>query len=294
MAIIDWLGKNPIFIVVAGIASIIALIGWLLTLRRSKLLVSWAQFQYIQGHTNSLNKLKVCYDNIDIITLTITKIAIWNKFGTLKKTDVAPADPIRLFASGKSRLLDASIVAVSKKSNSIELRRDATDNSLILEFDFLEAHEGAVIQVLHTEADKICISGKIIGGKSIKCTIEPELRDNKKKVRGFSIVLISSLVFLLLTLSYVVVLIISLQSDLNQCTARLNNLAVNETQVSPDVRNLMYSLTYKNIVDSRKYLVMCITYSVLDVLAILIITSLFVNKTPRALRIYNDFDNIRS
>jgi hypothetical protein len=115
-------------------------------------------------------KLKISYSGKEINTMTVSKIAIWNK-GTepISITDIAPADPIKIVFKEKVQLLELNILQRTNEINMVNVINQFTQNSsLIITFDFLNKDDGIALQLFHTgtSSNDISVSGTIIGSSN--------------------------------------------------------------------------------------------------------------------------------
>ncbi len=99
----------------------------------------------------------VQYGGISIPRLTKTIVIIWNNGeNTVAGDDIVAKDPLRLQIGTDGKILAISVIKTSRDVNDFKIICPASDatNEALFSFDFLEANDGAVIEVLHTSADR--------------------------------------------------------------------------------------------------------------------------------------------
>jgi hypothetical protein len=105
------------------------------------------------GHKNNElpGEIRVFYQEIPLSRLTRSTFIFWNDGNeTLSKEDITSGDPIAISVANDERILSFQVTKLSRKINNIQvLRCDGVENSIILEFDFLDKNDGAVIEILH-------------------------------------------------------------------------------------------------------------------------------------------------
>jgi hypothetical protein len=77
---------------------------------------------------------------------------------------VAPREPIRIYFPKEIRILECTTLRVTDVSNNFQATPDI-ENSVLVQFDFLNQKDGALVQVLHSGAseDETEIEGQLIG-----------------------------------------------------------------------------------------------------------------------------------
>jgi len=127
-------------------------------------------FNLIWPQASKMEKLKVIYDDQKIESLTVTKLALWNKGKeTIDSDDVAPIDPIRISVKNPYKILDTKVIYQTKVANNFRLSEQVGEE-VEVQFDFFHKDEGVIIQILHTGLfnSDIVLKGTIKGVNSIK------------------------------------------------------------------------------------------------------------------------------
>lgn len=94
-------------------------------------------------------------------------IAIWNNAGdTIRGSDIVEADPLKIALPSDDVAIEASVVSVSRSQNQVVLRPDPNNsNCLLLDFDFLDANDGAILKVVHEGLEEPRLVGTLRGAK---------------------------------------------------------------------------------------------------------------------------------
>ena len=88
--------------------------------------------------------------------LTKTYIIFWNSGkSTLYGKDIVDDDPLRFSFGKDAEILRARIPKITKKMNKFEARiNPKSPNEVIINFDYLDPNDGAVIEILHTSIQR--------------------------------------------------------------------------------------------------------------------------------------------
>lgn len=105
----------------------------------------------IADFSSKLAKLQILYNNKGIESLTVSKIAFWNDGAqTIDGGDVAEAEPLRIVLKEGYEILDVSVISTKNEANRFDVAQLEEGNSVKISFDYLDKHEGGVIQLIHT------------------------------------------------------------------------------------------------------------------------------------------------
>jgi len=168
------LASNPIFLVLAGCASIVSLalaIYFGVRSHRFKRLGYCSKStSFVRDYQTKIPELELSYKGIKVRNITLTRFVVWNSgVETVHKTDIAKADPLRLTVADASAILNSEIVPPVRESNVVRLQSTADRQTLELSFDFLDKEDGVVFDVLHTgRAGDVSLSGTIKGARQLK------------------------------------------------------------------------------------------------------------------------------
>lgn len=88
--------------------------------------------------------------------LTKTHIILWNSGKTtLNGENIVADDPLRLEFSEDSEVLSARVLNFTRQANKLTVNTHPHyKNQVICSFDYLEANDGAVIEILHTDRER--------------------------------------------------------------------------------------------------------------------------------------------
>lgn len=120
----------------------------------------------------------------DLDNLSVAVIAIWNAGReTVRKEDVAKADPIRIDAVGDVKILGAKVIQINCESNLAGCTYEKVENRVLVVFDYLDYMQGCVLEVAHTGnlASSIRVAGTIKGAAGL-CHVELYRRSRLSRV----------------------------------------------------------------------------------------------------------------
>ncbi|MGW5748674.1 hypothetical protein [Amycolatopsis sp. NPDC003861] len=102
-----------------------------------------------------------------ITKISRTSVAIWNHQGdTVRGTDVVPIDKVRLQLEDGDFPLQVRILSWSRSQNRLVVQVDENNSSAInIEFDFLDAGDGGVFEVIHQGGRPPVLGGTIRGSR---------------------------------------------------------------------------------------------------------------------------------
>jgi hypothetical protein len=146
---------------------IVGLIAAVVTRQRTRLAYCYTGKRLLGLATDGLPEgITVHYRGQDIPRLTRTLVVLWNDGNTTIHGDnIVAADPLRLKLRGDGRVLAATVLKTKRDVCEIKALPDAScPNETHIRFDFLDAGDGAVIEVLHTsEARDVELLGTVRG-----------------------------------------------------------------------------------------------------------------------------------
>ena len=122
-----------------------------------------------RGGKNLIPAIKITYNDMEITNLTSTKLAIWNSGNrVVNRSDVVVGREVCIGAPDSVGILYVEIIAESDVTNKFELS-NTSPNTQKISFEYIDKHEGVVLQIFHTgNHDDISVDCKIKGGKSVK------------------------------------------------------------------------------------------------------------------------------
>lgn len=167
--------QSPLFTLVTFIVALVGLgltiVFYLKSRRFRRITYGSRSFPIVTGQTARIPDLQVLYRNAAIETLTTSTVTIWNSGSeTISAGDISSLDLLRIVATGETRILDIQALHSSKQANAVNIVPSETAH--ILTFDFLDAGDGSVVNVMHTgkTGKDIELVGTIKGRGSITHT----------------------------------------------------------------------------------------------------------------------------
>lgn len=157
-----WVGS---FIGLIGVG--IAIITYVLSRKKKALSYTFEGERLLGLSTGSLpNDITVQYQNSNIPRLTRSTVYLWNSGQlTITRDHLAAADRPRLATGNDGRILAITVQRSSRPAIEFSIVVDPQrPNTAILDFAFLDAADGATIEVLHTSSiSSVSFSGTILG-----------------------------------------------------------------------------------------------------------------------------------
>lgn len=148
---LGWLGT------LLGIGGLVfAFFTYVWTRRRTKLAYVFFGEHLLGSATDALpSAIDVQYDGTSIPRLSKTQIIIWNNGeNTITGTDIVLKDPLRLQVGDDGRILSVSVIKTSRDVIDVRLIDQDHPCEVLLTFDYLDANDGVVIEILHTSTDR--------------------------------------------------------------------------------------------------------------------------------------------
>lgn len=109
------------------------------------------------GEENNLpSEVEVFYKNSKVSRLTKNRVIFWNN-GTevLDRSAIVSGDPISISYSKKTNILSFKVLRVTRDVVNFDVHRPAEDAaSLLIDFDYLDPKDGAIIEILHDGSDR--------------------------------------------------------------------------------------------------------------------------------------------
>lgn len=115
--------------------------------------------EHLLGSTSDAlpQQIVVQYDGLSIPRLTKTLLIIWNNGeNTVTGADIVVKDPLRIAVGSDGQILSTVLLKTSRAVNDfkIELIGHEAPNEALITFDFLDANDGVVVEVLHTSSNR--------------------------------------------------------------------------------------------------------------------------------------------
>ena len=119
-------------------------------------------YNVIYKYKSVFPSLNVTYAKKNVDTFSIAYILFYNRGAeTITREDIDTVDHIRIESYEGVRILDASVLQVNNQSSQFTLAKN--NSKVLINFDYLNKNQGAIIQVTHTGSTKedIYITGDI-------------------------------------------------------------------------------------------------------------------------------------
>lgn len=108
--------------------------------------------------------IRIHYRDRDVERVSRTLIAIWNDGDTIRRADSVSSDPLRIALQEGDEPLDHRIVYRSRRQNDFNLRA-VGDRSILIDFEFLDNGDGAIVELIHKGAGEPDVAGTVMGAK---------------------------------------------------------------------------------------------------------------------------------
>lgn len=153
--LMKWLNENQwlnlIFLILAILSIIVSFYLYFKSKKQKIPTYLIKTFNLLKDRINKIEEVKIKYADKEINTLSITKVAFWNRGNdVINKSDVAPKEPIRIQVDDEFEILNSSIIYKTNDVNNFSLINSPDKKSVIIDFDFLFYGEGITIEIYHT------------------------------------------------------------------------------------------------------------------------------------------------
>ncbi|WP_164699521.1 hypothetical protein [Pseudomonas sp. BRG-100] len=153
----------------------------------------------------------VQYDGLSIPRLTKSVLIIWNSGeSTVLGSDIVDKDPLRFCVGADGQILSISVLKVGRQVNDFAFtspRKEMSEAEFT--FNFLDADDGVVVEILHTSTDrqpriKGTLRGLPQGFRNFGQFTRPKPQKKKRSrpLSAFTAVVFSPLVFFCASLVY--------------------------------------------------------------------------------------------
>lgn len=119
--------------------------------------------------------LKLLYKGNELESIYVSWITIWNSGNQeIRREDIASEHPLCVKCKNKNTILNAKIKIESDTASCFHISQPYEDQ-IEIEFEFVNKHEGIVLQILHTgKPENLRLTCRIKGGKPLR-----NIRGNK-------------------------------------------------------------------------------------------------------------------
>lgn len=168
MQIVDILNKlqnNPLIWFLSILLTFVSIYLGRKSIEKKSIRVVFKSNELITNNQSNISKVKILFNSKAIDKLTVTQLTFWNNaLPTIYNTDIIEAAPLSIF-SKNGKILEISVLKGENTPNRIKVL-PIDNTTAYLTFDYLDKHEGGIIQIIHTgDSKSIDITRKIKGGK---------------------------------------------------------------------------------------------------------------------------------
>lgn len=168
----DWLWQGLLFLGIGLIPSIIMGIYFYLKAKQTKDIV-WCVWTapLATTYTAQERALQLTYNGEEVRSVGVSWVMLWNTGkAAVSQSDVSRHNPLRLVATGNTRVLGAQPIGSSDPGNLPKTTVAEGGKSVGLLFEFLNYRHGIVVSVVHTGTSPsyISLSGTVINGQPPK------------------------------------------------------------------------------------------------------------------------------
>jgi hypothetical protein len=163
---LTWLSFGWIGSLLGATGIAVAVLTYLWTRQRSLLVYQRDGNRLLGGSKSELPRdVTVLYQNDPISALSRSVVVMWNAGEkTIGRADLATTDPLRVEVGDKYRILSASVVGVSRPVVEFACAQSGAPHTANLAFEFLDTHDGAIVEILHTDdEDNLVVAGTVRG-----------------------------------------------------------------------------------------------------------------------------------
>jgi len=169
---LDLLGKGWVGSILGILGIALAIWFYLKSIKAPKLTVQIETSRMIGwGNHDDLPKtVEVTYQNVKVPRISKVLIRIWNSgTSTLERNLIPVVDQLRIeLASKNSQILMSSVIKQSKLANNFRIQISPNNQGLLLiNFDYFDPGEGALIGILHTDFESNPIFKGTVKGQKI-------------------------------------------------------------------------------------------------------------------------------
>jgi len=124
----------------------------------------------IKDFIQKINGLTIKYLNNDIKTLIVENIVFWNNGNEpIRHNDIPENEKFSILVSDeKYNIYNASIIYTTNLSNNISINLSENGKELNIDFEYMDKHDGFILQIFHDGTDLTNINGSIIGFGKIR------------------------------------------------------------------------------------------------------------------------------
>lgn len=151
--LVQYLGLGWVGSLVGILGIVLSIWVYFRSVRKAVPVVAFESIRLVGGTGSALpDAVTVLYQDRAVPRLTRSNVRLWNNGNlTLDGVSVAVVDPIRLEIEPDAEFLSVSIAKASRAVTQIRADILPTEpNKVVIQFDFLDPSDGALIECLHT------------------------------------------------------------------------------------------------------------------------------------------------
>jgi len=163
--------KSPIVeFIVALLGILIGIVGlvWARRFRVNPRMVYQKHDFFVIGQpaASPLGDIKILFNGTVVPRLVVTQLGVWNAGNTtVRRGDIVASDPLAVSVKDGVSILGSTRLSLTREVNDFQMRLSEDDRShALLEFDYLDAGDGAVFQIIHTGGiNNVKVTGSLRG-----------------------------------------------------------------------------------------------------------------------------------
>lgn len=142
-----------------GLAGLLgAAVVYVLTRKRTSISFAHLGKHLLGSSQGSLpSEIVVQYKGVKIPRLTRSVVVVWNSGeNTVLGSDIVTKDPLRFCVGNDGQVLSASVVKASRQFNEFDIQPlpIQSPQEVAFSFNFLDAKDGVVVEILHTSEER--------------------------------------------------------------------------------------------------------------------------------------------
>jgi hypothetical protein len=149
-------------------AAVTVVVGYALLVLQARRAAPCLAFQsssspVVTRSEQKVGDLEVRFKGVVVPRLTRTRMAMWNpRWAVVEGADIAERDPLRI-GFRDADVLDVRLAKQTREA--VSFSAEVRDGDCFIDFDFLDRHDGVILELLHTasDLDRPSIQGTVKG-----------------------------------------------------------------------------------------------------------------------------------
>ena len=126
--------------------------------------------------------IEVLFRGRSVENIYSTMIVIWNDGSfPIRSSDTTGRDPLRIGGFLPVTILQSTLIKSSRLENCVSIQSH-DDTSIQVDFDFLDANDGAIIEIIHSERGFPMCLGTIIGSQASPKKLGPLSSEQRSNI----------------------------------------------------------------------------------------------------------------